>query len=88
MSEEYIIAYVIERMGEGSETYLYERGEVTGDPILRQQLDPGQIILFKDEQFKDGATPLAPPPGEKAVRDVLVCTVDYCSTYLATDRVS
>ena len=52
------------------------------EPILRQQLDPGQMIIFRDDRFKHGATPLVPPPGQKAVRDALVCTVDYRSTYL------
>ena len=76
------------RIGDGAETYLYEPGDVTGDgevtgePILRQQLDPGQMIIFRDDRFKHGATPLVPPPGQKAVRDALVCTVDYRSTYL------
>jgi hypothetical protein len=87
-NEEYIIIYVMNRIGDGAETYLYEPGDVaedgqvTGEPILRQQLDPGQIIIFRDDQFKHGATPLVPPPGEKAMRDALVCTVDYRTTYL------
>jgi hypothetical protein len=90
-NEEYIIIYVMARIGEGAETYLYEPsdvtegGGVTGKPILRQQLDPGQLIILKDHQFKHGATPLVPPPGEKAMRDALICTVDYRSTYLETD---
>jgi hypothetical protein len=87
-NEEYIITYVMDRTGDGAETYLYkpddvtDDGEVIGEPILRQQLDPGQIIIFSDKQFKHGATPLVPPPGGKAMRDALICTVDYRSTYL------
>jgi hypothetical protein len=86
--EEYIILYVMNRIGEGAETYLYqpsdvdEYGAARGEPILRRQLDPGQIIIFKDDKFKHGATPLVPPLGGRAMRDVLICTVDYHGTYL------
>jgi hypothetical protein len=57
-------------------------GEATAEPILRRQLNPGQIIIFEDSRFKHGATPLVPPPGESAMRDALICTVDYVDTYL------
>lgn len=86
--EEYIVIYVISRIGDGAETYLYRYGDVaddngpTADPILLRQLDPGQIIIFEDRKFKHGATPLVPPPAGGAMRDALVCTVDYHSTYL------
>jgi hypothetical protein len=89
--EEYIITYVLNRVGGGAETYLYnpadvtEDGRVTASAVLRQQLDPGDIIIFEDERFKHGATPLTDPPGGTAVRDVLVCTVDKRETYLGTD---
>jgi hypothetical protein len=86
--EEFIILYVLDRQGEGAESYLYENdGKGPGipagaKPILREQLDPGHLMIFEDDRFKHGATPLAPPPGGKAQRDVLVCTVDYPTTYL------
>lgn len=86
--EQFIITYVIDRIGEGAETYLYHSedvladGEIIGEPILRVQLDPGQLIIFEDGKYKHGATPLAPPPGGRARRDAVVCTVDYRDTYL------
>lgn len=88
-NEQYIILYVINRIGDGAETYLYDPadvrddGEAKANPILRRQLNPGQIIIFEDSRFKHGATPLVPPPGEGAMRDALICTVDYAHTYLA-----
>ncbi len=87
--EEYILLYVVDRIGGGAHTYLYDPSAVPdgrdpiADPILRQQLNPGQIMIFEDKLFKHGATPLEPPPGRGAVRDALVCTVDYPGTYLA-----
>jgi len=87
--EEYIIIYVINRIGDGADTYLYRYADLTddngpaADPILTQQLDPGEIIIFEDCKFKHGATPLVPPPAGGAMRDALVCTVDYPSSYLA-----
>lgn len=87
-NEQFIITYVADRVGEGAETYLYHPddvsydGEITGKPILQQQLNPGQMIIFEDSKYKHGATPLEPPQGERARRDAVVCTVDYQSTYL------
>jgi 2-oxoglutarate-Fe(II)-dependent dioxygenase family protein len=87
--EEFIIIYVLDRVGDGAETHLYragdvtEDGEVTGAPVLKHQLNPGDIIIFEDCHFKHDASPLISPPDELARRDVLVCTVDYRETYLA-----
>jgi hypothetical protein len=89
-NEEFIILYVLDRIGEGAETYLYapadvtDGGEIKADPLLRQQLNPGDILIFEDKLFKHGATPLIDPPGGIARRDVLVCTVDDRATYLGT----
>jgi hypothetical protein len=86
--EQFVILYMLNRIGGGAETYLYnpgdvtEQGEPTAEPVLRHQLNPGEIIIFEDKRFKHGATPLEAPPGATAMRDVLVCTVDYHNTYL------
>jgi hypothetical protein len=86
--EEFIILYVLDRIGDGAETYLYrpddmdENGQPTADPVLRQQLNPGDIIIFEDKRFKHGATPLENPVDGQMHRDALVCTVDYPDTYL------
>jgi hypothetical protein len=85
--EEYIILYVINRIGGGAESYLYDPSDVskdgrpTGEPVLRRQLNPGGILIFEDERFKHGATELEQPPSGTAMRDALVCTVDYRDSY-------
>jgi hypothetical protein len=86
--EEFIVLYVLDRIGDGAATYLYEpedvaeNGEILGSPVLDQQLNPGDMIIFEDSRYKHGATPLTNPPGGQARRDVVVCTVDYPETYL------
>jgi len=85
--ERFVILYVLDRLGGGAESYLYDTpadGEPLGDPIFWRQLNPGQILIFNDNRFWHGATPLLAPPGqETALRDVVVCTEDYRGTYLA-----
>ena len=86
--EEFIILYVLDREGDGAESYLYKYdkesmgAEEVGEQVLWQQLNPGDLMIFEDRRFKHGATPLIPPPGGRAKRDVLVCTVDFPATYL------
>jgi 2OG-Fe dioxygenase len=88
-NEKFVILYVLDRVGDGAETYLYypddvnDEGEPTGKPVLWRQLNPGEIIIFDDERFMHGATDLESPSGEATMRDVLVCTVDRDETYLA-----
>jgi hypothetical protein len=88
-NEELIILYVLDRQGEGAESYLYcpedvtPEGEPTGKPVLERQLNPGDIIMFDDARFMHGATRLEPLPDGTSMRDVLVCTVDYGDTYLS-----
>jgi hypothetical protein len=74
--EEFIFVYVVDKVGTGAETALYK--EKTDDaPLLRQTLEPGEMIVFKDSDFFHTATPLNPGPDGRAHRDALVCTVDY-----------
>jgi hypothetical protein len=83
--EDSVILYVLQRKGEGAGTYLYDlpsEGESVGRPVLRRQLNPGEIIIFDDARFLHGATPLEALPDGTAMRDVLVCTVDSRDTYL------
>ena len=85
--EQFIMLYVLDRIGSGAESYLYDpddvmdTGRVTAEPRHRHQLNPGQILIFEDRFFKHGATPLIAPAGGKARRDVLVCTVNYPGSY-------
>jgi 2OG-Fe dioxygenase len=90
--EEFMILYVVDRIGDGAETYLYDAdaapdgAQPDTEPVLRCQLDPGELIILEDKRFKHGATPLISPTGGKAKRDAVVCSVDYRETYLASDQ--
>ena len=90
--EEFIMIYVLDREGDGAESYLYHQDEADGtqdsDPVFWKQLNPGDLLIFDDSRFKHGATPLTPPPGGRARRDVIICTVDYPTTYLQREPVS
>ena len=88
--ERFVILYMLDRVGGGAVSYLYrpedvpDDGEPVAKPVLWHQLNPGQILIFDDERFYHGATPLVAPPGEETGRrDVVVCTLDYRETYLA-----
>ncbi len=88
-AEEFILVYVLDRSGDGAVSYLYDDdgtghpGVADNDhPIMWQQLDPGELMVFEDARFKHGATPLIPPSTGPAKRDVLICTVDHPGTYL------
>lgn len=81
-NEEYIIIYVVGKVGTGAESYLY-RAENPKSLVFSATLHPGEMLIFKDDLFLHGATPLVPTDGQGAQRDALVCTVDYQGTYLA-----
>jgi hypothetical protein len=89
--EEYVILYVLDRIGGGAESRLYNASDVSAEegpmaePVLKHQLKPGEILIFDDERFIHDATPLESLPDGTAQRDVLVCTVDYRSTYLGEE---
>jgi hypothetical protein len=86
--EQFVMLYVLDRKGDGAESYLYKPGDVAEDgvttakPVFRHQLQPGEILIFEDKRFKHGATQLKAVRGETPQRDVLVCTVDRRETYL------
>jgi hypothetical protein len=92
--EQFIILYVLHRDGDGARSYLYEtdpgptvaqeRSELRAkDLVLDQQLNPGDLLIFEDDRFLHGATNLEPLPDGRSLRDALVCTVDYDTTYLS-----
>lgn len=80
-NEEYIVIYVLGKIGTGAESYLYS-ADNPEKLVFSATLHPGEMLIFKDDLFLHGATPLVPPAGRSAQRDALVCTVDYPSTYL------
>jgi 2OG-Fe dioxygenase len=86
--EEFIFIYVLNRVGGGAETHLYDAGAVKANglsavqPVFQHQLEPGELIVFDDVQFLHDASPLVPDLDGIAMRDALVCTVDFKTTYL------
>jgi hypothetical protein len=83
--EEFIIIYVLDRIGDGAVSYLYQAGgdSVAVQPVFQHQLNPGEILMFDDERFIHDVSELKAREDGQAQRDVLVCTVDYPSTYLS-----
>src|ERR1700727_895840 len=77
-NEELIILYVLDRHGDGAESYLYNpedvtpEGQPTGKPVLKRQLNPGDIMIFDDARFKHGATKLVALSDGTSMRDVVV----------------
>ncbi len=82
--EEYILIYVLERVGSGAMSELYR---IDSDETEHHStLEPGDLIIFRDDEFKHTASPLVrPADGREAHRDALVCTVNYPSTYRLPD---
>ena len=80
-NEEFIIIYVLDKIGRGAKSYLY-RSDNPEKRILFETLRPGEILIFRDSDFLHGATPLEPRGNRSTQRDAMICTVDYPSTYL------
>lgn len=78
--EEFVFVYVVDRLGTGAETKLFRPND-PGTAVHEQRLEPGQLVVFEDARFLHTASPLVAPPGGRARRDALVCTVDYPETY-------
>lgn len=62
---EFGITYVLDRVGGGAVSYLIQGGQ----HVLDYQLQPGEILLFRDSEFSHGATAL---DGDGPHRDALV----------------
>jgi hypothetical protein len=77
--EEYVIVYVVAKMTKGGRTQLLCNN--SDEVVLERELQPGQLIMFRDDMFRHGATALEAPVGKGGHRDALICTVDYPTTY-------
>jgi hypothetical protein len=78
--EEYVIVYVLDKIGCGATTQLY--GLHSGELVFERELAPGELIIFRDDRFRHNVTPLrAPESGTPTRRDAMVCTVNYADTY-------
>ena len=71
--EDFVIAYVIARLGEGAESQLID--PETNKTVYALQLQPGQLLISDDRRLLHNVTPLIPPPDSLACRDALICTI-------------
>jgi hypothetical protein len=78
--EEFIVVYVLDKIGEGAKTSLYDVHN-PGTVVEHATLRPGDFVIFDDARFKHSATPLVAAIGSETRRDALVCTVDSPGTY-------
>lgn len=78
--EQFIVVYVLDKIGTGAETSLHDVHDVH-KVAERTTLRPGEFVIFDDTRFKHSASRLIAPPGGQARRDVLVCTVNFADTY-------
>jgi hypothetical protein len=74
-SGQFIGIWVIDKVGEGAETYLYDYF-TPGRLVLKRLLRPGDLIILNDELFLHGAAPLEPVDG-RAQRDALNFTIHF-----------
>jgi len=77
--EEYVIVYVVAKTANGGRTQLLHNE--CDDIILERELQPGQLLMFRDDMFRHSATTLEATAEKGAHRDALICTVDYPTTY-------
>jgi hypothetical protein len=77
--EEYIVIYVVDKIGGGARTQLFALGDET--VVFEQELRPGELIIFRDDRFRHSATPLLGAESGSTQRDAMVCTVNYPDTY-------
>ena len=68
---EYGLVYVLDRIGDGGVSYLLANDQST--VLLEHQLQPGEMLIFKDSEFFHGATPLE---GDDRRRDALVIQIN------------
>lgn len=77
--EEYIIVYVVDKIGSGARTQLFELD--TDNDAYNGELRPGELIIFRDNIFRHSTTPLVRSGDQVPQRDAMVCTINYPDTY-------
>ena len=78
-SGQFIGIWVIDKHGDGAETYLYDLF-TPGRLVFQQKLTAGELIIFNDELFLHGATALE-PVNDFAQRDVIVFVIHFPGLY-------
>lgn len=77
--EEFCVVYVVDKQGGGAQTQLHD--PQTHEVVEKVTLEPGDLIIFRDELYLHNVTPLEPVDGKETWRDAVVCTVNYPATY-------
>jgi hypothetical protein len=77
--EEFCVVYVVDKHGGGAQTQLHD--PKTREVVKRVTLEPGDLIIFRDEMYLHNVTPLEPVDDDETRRDAVVCTVNYPTTY-------
>jgi hypothetical protein len=62
---EYVVIWVLARSGSGGESFLLRDGR----EVFSRALEPGEVLIFRDELFQHGARAMR---GSGASRDVLI----------------
>jgi hypothetical protein len=78
--EEYVLVYVVDKCGGGAESTLHN----VADPeeiIYKVTLEPGDLLIFRDDTFLHSVSPLTATGSAPTRRDAIVCTVNYPDTY-------
>jgi 2OG-Fe dioxygenase len=78
---EFGITWVLDRVGDGAVSYLFDLDD---NQVLDHQLQPGEILLFKDAAFTHGATALEGTTAKR--RDALVIQFDAPEDLIAAQE--
>ncbi|GAA0900273.1 2OG-Fe dioxygenase family protein [Virgisporangium ochraceum] len=78
--EEFVVIYVVDKVGGGAESTLHRFND-PDEVVFRRTLEPGDLLIFRDQAFLHSASPLVAAGTTGARRDAVVCTVDYHDTY-------
>jgi hypothetical protein len=66
---DFVVIWVLDREGEGGESFLQHPD---GGFALHRVLEPGEVLVFRDELFQHGLTPLGPGASRDAVIFILL----------------
>lgn len=82
--EKYVMIYVVDKIGSGARTQLYKKnqyGTFEDRPFFSRSLAPGEILIFKDEDYLHDVTPLVPTADGRSQRDAIIMTFNHPTTY-------
>jgi hypothetical protein len=82
--ELFVFVWVLNKRGTGGATRLHA---LDSDDVLAYfELDPGDILAFRDDLFRHSTTPVVPLSHQQPRRAALVCTLNQPETYPIMDN--